>query len=191
MRSAPLWISPFKNVPVVSTTAWARIDVTARSDYPGGVSVLGNQVFHRVRAYRKPGLACERRANALGGRVGDPSGRAGHAPRGPGFGSTSRNWMPAPNRRRGRSDRLAHRPRGPDDPCPNRRSRDCTTSRRSVSSLCVSNRVLAPKRADAAAASQPAWPPPITMTSQVFDQRHARTPLPDFRGTRGPEMQPF
>ncbi len=31
--------------------------------------------------------------------------------------------------------------------------------------LWVSSRVRAPARADAAAASQPAWPPPITMTS--------------------------
>ena len=34
-----------------------------------------------------------------------------------------------------------------------------------VSNLWVSSKVLAPKRAEAAAASQPAWPPPITITS--------------------------
>ena len=36
------------------------------------------------------------------------------------------------------------------------------------SSLWVSSNVLAPAREEAAAASQPAWPPPITMTSQNF-----------------------
>ena len=36
------------------------------------------------------------------------------------------------------------------------------------SNLCVKSRVFAPIRADAAAASQPAWPPPITMTSQFW-----------------------
>ena len=36
-----------------------------------------------------------------------------------------------------------------------------------VSSLWVSSRVRAPNRADAAAASQPACPPPIMITSQV------------------------
>ena len=35
-----------------------------------------------------------------------------------------------------------------------------------VSSLWVSSRVRAPKRAEAAAASHPACPPPITITSQ-------------------------
>src|SRR5471032_751115 len=34
-----------------------------------------------------------------------------------------------------------------------------------VSKAWVSSRVRAPKRAEAAAASQPAWPPPMTMTS--------------------------
>src|SRR5690606_11370105 len=32
----------------------------------------------------------------------------------------------------------------------------------------VSSRVAAPVRAEAAAASQPAWPPPMTMTSKEF-----------------------
>ena len=36
-----------------------------------------------------------------------------------------------------------------------------------VSSLWVSSRVRAPVRAEAAAASQPAWPAPITMTSKA------------------------
>src|SRR5690606_8601991 len=36
----------------------------------------------------------------------------------------------------------------------------------SVSTLWVSNRVLQPIRADASAASVPAWPPPITITSK-------------------------
>ena len=34
-----------------------------------------------------------------------------------------------------------------------------------VSMLCVSSRVFCPMRADASAASVPAWPPPTTMTS--------------------------
>ncbi len=37
-----------------------------------------------------------------------------------------------------------------------------------VSTLWVSSSVRAPERADAAAASQPACPPPMTMTSQDF-----------------------
>ena len=32
----------------------------------------------------------------------------------------------------------------------------------------VINSVLAPNLADAVAASQPAWPPPITITSKLF-----------------------
>ncbi len=35
-----------------------------------------------------------------------------------------------------------------------------------VSMLCVNSRVLAPARAEASAASVPAWPPPITITSK-------------------------
>src|SRR3954466_850292 len=34
-----------------------------------------------------------------------------------------------------------------------------------VANRCVTSAVLAPTRADALAASQPAWPPPMTMTS--------------------------
>jgi hypothetical protein len=37
-----------------------------------------------------------------------------------------------------------------------------------VSMLCVSNKVRAPLRAEASAASVPACPPPITMTSNVL-----------------------
>ncbi len=36
-----------------------------------------------------------------------------------------------------------------------------------VSTLCVSSSVRAPRRAEASAASTPAWPPPITITSKV------------------------
>ena len=36
-----------------------------------------------------------------------------------------------------------------------------------VSSFWLSNKVRAPKRAEAVAASQPAWPPPMTTTSKV------------------------
>ncbi len=38
----------------------------------------------------------------------------------------------------------------------------------SVSMLCVSSSVLRPIRADASAASVPAWPPPTTITSKRF-----------------------
>jgi hypothetical protein len=38
-----------------------------------------------------------------------------------------------------------------------------------VESLWVTSAVLAPNRAAAAAASAPAWPPPMTMTSNVSD----------------------
>jgi hypothetical protein len=40
-----------------------------------------------------------------------------------------------------------------------------------VSRLCVRRSVFAPKRAEAAAASQPACPPPITMTSNFMARR--------------------
>ena len=36
-----------------------------------------------------------------------------------------------------------------------------------VAKRCVTSAVAAPMRAAAAAASQPAWPPPITMTSKL------------------------
>jgi hypothetical protein len=42
-----------------------------------------------------------------------------------------------------------------------------------VSNLWVSSKVRAPIRADAAAASQPAWPPPITQTRQ-FQKKKTR-----------------
>ena len=38
----------------------------------------------------------------------------------------------------------------------------------SVSMLCVSSSVLRPMRAEASAASVPAWPPPTTITSKRF-----------------------
>ena len=38
-----------------------------------------------------------------------------------------------------------------------------------VEKRCVTNAVLAPMRPDAAAASQPAWPPPMTMTSNDLE----------------------
>ena len=39
-----------------------------------------------------------------------------------------------------------------------------------VSRRCVTRAVRAPVRADAAAASQPAWPPPTTMTSKSWSE---------------------
>ena len=60
----------------------------------------------------------------------------------------------------------ARRSRGRDGPCRGRRSPDCRTSRRSSRRLWVTSAVRAPIRAAAAAASQPAWPPPMTMTSK-------------------------
>ncbi len=53
-----------------------------------------------------------------------------------------------------------------DAPCRSRRSRDCRTFRPATSGLRVNSRVRAPMRAEAAAASVPACPPPITITSK-------------------------
>ena len=70
-----------------------------------------------------------------------------------------------PHRPPGPSARRARRSRAPDGPCRGRRSPDCTTSRRWRRGAERHQRVRAPSRAAAAAASQPAWPPPMTMTS--------------------------
>ncbi len=62
------------------------------------------------------------------------------------------------------SRRPAHRSRAPGGPCRCRRWPDCSSSRPTVSMLCVSSRVRAPRRAAASAASTPACPPPTTIT---------------------------
>ena len=92
-------------------------------------------------------------------------GRADPAP--PGLcGGSARETGCRPGRRPGPSGRPARRFRGPDGPCRARRWPDCRTSRRSSQNRWVTRAVRAPMRAAAAAASQPAWPPPITMTSK-------------------------
>ena len=54
-----------------------------------------------------------------------------------------------------------------------------------VANLWVTSAVRAPRRAAADAASQPAWPPPITMTSNDLGvERMARTSI---AGKRNPE----
>ena len=94
-----------------------------------------------------------------------------------------RNWMPACVGRAAPSRRRARRSLSPDDPCRCRRSPDCSSSAPSVSMLCVSSSVRAPMRAAASAASVPAWPPPITMTSNPRSKRIILNPEA-FSGSR-------
>ena len=76
-----------------------------------------------------------------------------------------RNWMPAASASRPITPSSASisRTRWPLPRPPMAGLQDISPR---VSILWVSSRVRAPVRADAAAASHPAWPPPITMTSQ-------------------------
>ena len=163
---SPMWISPRRNVPVVSTTAphsmrWPSPRTTAAIE-PSAIDEVDHLAFDdrksllRVdrRAHRLPvELAIGLGARPAHGRTLAPveqteldTGRVGHA---------------AHQRRR------ARRSRAPDDPCRARRSPGCRTSRRSCRRCSVTSAVAAPARAATAAASQPAWPPPITMTSNL------------------------
>src|ERR1700754_658130 len=53
-----------------------------------------------------------------------------------------------------------------------------------VEKRCVTRAVTAPIRADAAAASQPAWPPPMTMTSKLSRSVRMGGLLSQRRGSR-------
>ena len=55
----------------------------------------------------------------------------------------------------------------------------------SVSMLWVSSRVCAPVRAAASAASVPAWPPPITMTSKRVGKQHRNRLQAGADGSKG------
>ena len=58
-----------------------------------------------------------------------------------------------------------------------------------VANLCVTSAVRAPMRAAAAAASQPAWPPPTTMTSKVASLMRAQVTRAAAKLSRHPQRQ--
>ena len=70
----------------------------------------------------------------------------------------------------GPSGRRARRFRGPDGPWPSRRWPDCRASAPPSRPTACTRPTRQPSRAAAHAASQPAWPAPMTTTSKVRDR---------------------
>ena len=158
-----MWIRPDRNVPVVSTTASAsnstpiwvttpvtRLPVSTRSSTACWNSVRLGWVSRRRRM---ADLYSSRSAWARVARTAGPL-----------LALSVRNWMPAS------SVAIAIAPpkastsltRWPLPIPPMEGLHDIWPS---VSMLCVSSSVRRPIRADASAASVPAWPPPTTITS--------------------------
>ena len=162
---SPIWMSPRRKVPVVSTTAPAVISRPSAEPEPAHAAVRDNEIVglgldhFEVRSGPDRGLhrrgiefAVRLRARAAHGRtfaavehaeldaaaVGDPA------------------HQPVERIDLAHQMALAETADG----------RIAATSRRRWR-IVGDQRGLAPMRAAAAAASQPAWPPPITMTSNI------------------------
>ena len=168
---SPIWMRPRRNVPVVSTTAPAasarpsarRTPATAPvgDDEIVGLAFDHRQVrrsariarLHRGGVELAVGLgarAAHRRALAAVEHAELDAAGSATRPIRPSSASISRTRWPLP------SPPIA----GLQDIAP------------MVAKRWVTSAVRAPMRAAAAAASQPAWPPPMTMTSKRLSHRH-------------------
>ncbi len=159
---------------MVRTTSKRGITPPSLVDHAGDDAILDDQILGgggddvQVRIGEQLGL------HGLGDRARGRSAERGPRTAGPFERFSRQDTGCRPRRRSGPSGRPGRRPRGPDGPCPGRRWPGCSDISPTVSRLWVSSRVRAPALADAAAASQPACPPPMTMTSQVLE--HACAP---------------
>ena len=161
--SIPIWMTPPKKVPEVNTTVSVLktipVDVTTAVARPFSTKISSAACWNKSRfgwfssVWRIAALYRIRSACARVARTAAPLRLF-----------STRNWIPAlsvanaiapPNASisRTRCDLPIPPIAGLQLICP------------SVSMLCVNNKVCAPIRAAARAASVPAWPPPITITS--------------------------
>ena len=163
-RSRPRWISPRRNVPVVSTTAAAgQVRPSAPMTPAARPARSTIRSSTGLASMLSPGCVSSSRATALRYSVRSACAR-GPRTAGPLLRLSTRNWIPARSIARPMRPSMASisRTRWPRPRPPIAGLHDITPM---LSRLWVSNRVRAPRRALAAAASQPAWPPPITITS--------------------------
>src|SRR5262245_61077423 len=160
---SPMWMSPRRKVPVVSTTAPAPNSRPSASLSPAIRSPRIRRSSASASTTARFGvvqIACcmafaysPRSACARGPRTAGPLRRL-----------STRNWMPP---------RSATRPIRPSSasisrtrwPLPRPPIAGLHDIAPMVAKRWVTSATLAPMRAAAAAASQPAWPPPTTMTS--------------------------
>ena len=162
---SPIWIRPRRNVPVVRTTAPAP-NVAAIGQPNAGDAPVRRSADRRPRprsrsdSRSRGSPAASRRHRACG-----RPGRAGPRTAGPLRRLSTRNWMPPASATRPirPSSASISRTRWPLPSPPIAGLQDIAPM---VANRCVTSAVRAPMRAAAAAASQPAWPPPITMTSK-------------------------
>ena len=164
--SSPTCTLPFRNVPAVNTT------LRERKRTPTCVTTPATASPSTIRSSQAPwnshrfGWFSSRRRIAARYRTRSAWARVARTA-GPFEPFRMRNWMPASSVAAAMAPPSASisftrwpLPMPPMDGlqliCP------------SVSMLCVSSKVAQPTRADASAASVPAWPPPITMTSKTW-----------------------
>ena len=159
----PMWILPARKVPAVSTTAAASkrspvLVIAPRTASPS-MTRSSTAAWNTVR----PGWFSTMRRIALRYRPRSAWQRVARTA-GPLLALSVRHWMPA------RSAACAIAPPRASIsltrwPLPMPPMAGLQLIAPTVSMLWVSSSVRAPARADASAASVPAWPPPITMTS--------------------------
>ena len=162
--SRPTWMTPRRKVPAVSTTAPdrnSRPSWQATPQAPPSWSSSRSSTAASITC--SPGVADS--SPVMAARYSERSACArGPCTAGPLDRFSSLKWMPA---------RSAAIPISPSSasisrtrcPLPMPPIAGLQDMAPIVSSRCVRSSVLAPVRAAAAAASQPAWPPPITITS--------------------------
>ena len=165
--SGPMWIRPFRNVPVVTTSAGSRIRARPPARTPVDAGPATSTDFRRRRSiHSMPG--CPSSASRIHAPVRLLVGLRARRPDGRAAASVQNLELDA-----GRVDRQAHQAAERvdlADEVPLGRPADRRVARhvrdRLASTACRARRV-SPSRAAAHAASQPACPAPITMTSNV------------------------
>ena len=161
--SCPIWITPRRKVPVVSTTAGARTSAPSASTTPATAP------FSTIRSTTSPGTSQTSVASTacrIAARYRPRSAWVrGPCAAGPLLRLSSRNWIPAWSAAQPMTPSKASisRTMWPFPRPPMAGLHDISPSR---SIRWVTSAVRAPRLLAASAASVPAWPPPTTMTSK-------------------------
>ena len=177
---SPIWMSPRRKVPVVSddgagiqsSRPSAKPDMPVKCGHPKPGSGRPTSPFEHQKICRWPQWPPAWRPRNRGLTVGLGAGSTRTA--GPFAPIEDAKLDPAPRRRPGPSSPSSasiSRTRCPFPRPPIAGLQDIAPM---VEKRCVTSAVLAPIRAAALAASQPAWPPPMTMTS--YDSGRAVMP---------------
>ena len=161
--ASPTWMRPARKVPAVRTTAGASkrspVLVTAPRTAPPSITRSSTAAWNTVR------FGCASTARRMKARYSARSAWQRVArTAGPLDALSRRHWMPAASAARAMTPPSASISRT-RWPLPMPPIAGLQLIAPMVSMLWVSSSVRAPARAAASAASVPAWPPPITMTS--------------------------